>query len=469
MRFCDREEEIEALRQIQRRAERQSQFTVVLGRRRMGKTTLVREFLRGVPRSLYFFVTRKRSEDLRAEFAEVLAAEQPALRGARLTWDGLMRACFDAAREAPLTVVFDEFQNFRYVDPSVFSILQKQWDTLHEERRLHLIAVGSLVSLMERIFTGAKEPLARRATAQVRVRPFTPGVVESLLQRSERRGLRELIRHWTIFGGCPKYYALADDAGLLGEDPLALIDALVLATDALLRDEGKGLLVEEFGREHTTAFSILRAIASGRVQLGEMADATGIPVTALPKELRRLQEEFRLVDREIPVGDRTGRLGRYRLQDPFLTFWFRYVYPFQSQLEAGRRDKVLALIRRDLPTLEGWTFETLMHQRIARADPTTLRFPFDADLVGRWWNRQGAEIDIVARTKTGAEAFFGECRLSAGKVDRALLHTLHKKVEQVPWWRSVRIVHYGVFTVGRVSPTIRDEARALKITLWELP
>jgi len=467
MRFVDREEELQALREIQRRAERLSQFTLVLGRRRMGKTTLVREFLREVPRAPYFFVTRKRSEDLRAEFAEILAAHLPALRGARLTWDGLIRACFDLARDAPLTVVFDEFQNFRYVDPSVFSILQKHWDTLHQERKVHLIAVGSLISLMERIFTGAKEPLARRATAQLRVHPFHPGVVEKLVQRTGRRGLRELIRHWTIFGGCPKYYALADDAGLLGEDPLALVDALILRPDAPLREEGAALLVEEFGREHTTALSVLRAIAGGRVQVADISDATGIPVTALPKELRRLQEEFRLIEREVPHADRTGRLGRYRVTDPFLTFWFRYVYPFQSQLESGRRDKVLNLIRRDLPTLEGRVFEDLIWRRIAAADPE-LNFPLDADEVGRWWNRQGTEIDIVAKTKTGSAAFFGECRLSAGKVDRALLHGLPEKVEQVPWRRGIRELHYGVFTVGRVSPTIREEASALRIRLWEL-
>jgi AAA+ ATPase superfamily predicted ATPase len=463
MRFVDREAELQVLRETQRRAERQSQFTLVLGRRRMGKTTLVREF----PRALYFFVTRQRGEDLRAEFAEVLASHQPAFRGARVPWDGLIRACFDAARDAPLTVVFDEFQNFRYVDPSVFSILQKHWDTLHDERKIHLIAVGSLMSLMERIFTGAREPLARRATAQLRVHPFTPGVVQRLLEKAGRRGFRELIRHWTVFGGCPKYYALADDAGLLGDDPLTLIDAMILRPDAPLRDEGKALLVEEFGREHTTAFAILRAIASGKVQLGEIADATGIPVTALPKELRRLQEEFALVEREIPLGDRTGRLGRYRLQDPFLTFWFRYIYPFQSQLEAGRPDKVLALVRRDLPTVEGEVFETLIHRRISQGDPA-LKFPFDPDIVGRWWDRQGTEIDVVARTRTGTEAFFGECRLSADKVDRALLHNLPGKVERVSWRHAIRTAHYGVFTCGRVSPTIRDEARALKIALWEL-
>lgn len=176
---------------------------------------------RGPPRPLQrFFVTRKRSEDLRAEFAEVLAQEQPALAGERLSWDALLRACFDAARHDPLTVVFDEFQTFRYVDPGVFSILQKHWDTLHGERRIHLIAVGSLMTLMERIFTGAKEPLARRATAQLRVDPFTPTVVAGLVRRAGRRSMRDVLRYWTVFGGCPKYYALADDADLLGEDVL---------------------------------------------------------------------------------------------------------------------------------------------------------------------------------------------------------------------------------------------------------
>ena len=467
MPFYDRETELGTLRELQRRAGRRSQFTLLLGRRRMGKTTLVREFLRELPRSLYFFVTRKRSEDLRAEFGEILAAQQPALRGARLTWDGLLRACFEAARETPLAVVFDEFQNFRYVDPSVFSILQKQWDTLHETTRIHLIAVGSLVSLMERIFTGAKEPLARRATAQLSVHPFPPRVVETLLRRAGRAGLRELVRHWTIFGGCPKYYALAEGADLLGGDAFALIDALILGPDAVLRDEGRALVVEEFGREHTTAFALLRALASGRAQLAEIAQATGMPATALPKELRRLEAEYRLIARESPVRDEKGRLGRYRLQDPFLRFWFRYIYPFQSQLEAGRRDRVLSLIRRDLPTLEGWTFEALIRERLAQGDPS-LDPPMDAEVVGRWWNRRGTEIDVVALADRQRTAFFAECRLSANKVDRALLHGLRTKVEEIPWRKELRTVQYGVFTLGRVSDTIRTEAQTLGIRLWEL-
>ncbi len=467
MPFHDREAELTALNGIQSRARRRSQFTVVLGRRRMGKTTLVRKFLDTVPRSLYFFVTRKRSDELRAEFTEVLAAEVPGLSGAVLTWDGLIRACFDAGRDTPLTVVFDEFQNFRYVDPAVFSIMQKHWDTLHETRKVHLIAVGSLVTLMERIFTGAKEPLSRRATAQLRVEPFPPEVVQALIEKAGRSGPRELVRHWTILGGCPKYYSLAQDADLLGGDPLTLVEALILTPDAVLREEGKSLLVEEFGREHTTAFSILRAIAGGKVQVREISDTTGIPVTALPKEIRRLETEHRLVEREVPIGDRTGRLGRYRLEDPFLTFWFRYVYPFESQLAGGRTDKVLAFVRRDLPALEGWTFESLIRRRVAGADPS-LRLPFDPDDVGRWWNRRGDEIDVVATARGGKTSFFGECRLSASRVDRALLHGLRARAALVPWRDAVEEAHYGVFTIGRVSETIRDEARRLDIALREL-
>jgi uncharacterized protein len=205
MAFWDREDEMATLQTLQARAARRSQFTVILGRRRMGKTTLIREFLRDVDRSVYFFVTRKRGEDLRAEFTNVLAAEVPALRDARSTWDGLIRACFEAARETPLTVVFDEFQAFRYVEPSIFSIIQKHWDLLHDECRINLIAVGSLVTLMERIFTGAREPLARRATAQLRVEPFTPAAVGHLLARHGHPSFRELLRFWTVFGGCPKY------------------------------------------------------------------------------------------------------------------------------------------------------------------------------------------------------------------------------------------------------------------------
>ena len=198
-------------------------------------------------------------------------------------------------------------------------------------------------------------------------------MIEGLLERHDRRSLRELVRHWTVFGGCPKYYSPPSDAELLGQDPLTVIETLILRPDARLRDKGRSLLIEEFAREHTTAFSILRAIAAGRVQLQDMSDVTGIPATALPKDLRRLQDEFQLVERELPLGDAGGRLGRYAVRDPFLTL-----------------------------------------------------------------------------------------------SDRALLHGLRQKAAQVPWARAVKKAHDGVFTIGRVSPTIRAEAKALDIALWEL-
>lgn len=240
----------------------------------------------------------------------------------------------------------------------------------------------------------------------------------------------------------------------------------MLQRDAILKAEGRTLLVEEFGREHTTAFSILRSIASGRGQVGEIADVTGYPVTGLPKELRRLQDEYQLIMRDVPIGATAGRVSRYRLRDPFLTFWFRYVYPFESQLEAGRRERVLGFIRRDLSTLEGWTFEDMTRQRIAEGDPA-LAFPFEPIEVGRWWSRQGHEIDIVARTKGSEEVFFGECKVNAERVQPAVLHALAARVDQVPWRARARRVHLGLFTIGRVSPAVRAAAKALGVILRE--
>ena len=113
-----------------------------------------------------------------------------------------------------------------------------------------------------------------------------------------------------------------------------------------------------------------------------------MPVTALPKELRRLEAGYQLIRREAPIGDEAGRLGRYRLAEPFLRFWFPYVYPFQRQLEAGRHDRVLAVVRRDLPALEGWTLEALVRDRVARGDPG-LALPIEAEV----------DLDVIGRER----------------------------------------------------------------------
>jgi len=261
MIFVSRQEEIEQLQTIRERSSKVAQFTVLTGRRRIGKTSLVLKAYEAIP-LLYFFVSRKSEHELCREFTEEISAKlniTPLGKAKRFV--DIFSFLMNYAKSHQLTLMIDEFQDFMRVNPSVFSDMQKIWDLNRREAKINLIVCGSINTLMNKLFRDSKEPLYGRQTEFMKLEPFTPSVIKDLLGKyNPCYNKEDLLALYLLTGGVPKYVELLIDAEAFTKE-----DMLHRATakNSFFLDEGRSMLIEEFGRDYARYFEILSLIASG--------------------------------------------------------------------------------------------------------------------------------------------------------------------------------------------------------------
>jgi len=401
MKFFDREDKIAALREIRERSLAEAQFTVVTGRRRIGKTELVKRAF-GDRDFVYLFVSRKSETDLVADFVEEFNRVLPdAVSPEVRTLQGFFREMFKAAKAQPVTVFVDEFQDFYRVDPSAFSVLQGLWDREHGNARLNLVVCGSIYTLISKIFLNRKEPLYGRQTAFMRIEPFSVAVLKDILRHHKRNYAPEdLLALWAFTGGVAKYVALLMDAGATDFDRML---KTAIAEDSFFLEEGRILLGDEFGRDYAVYFSILSVIARGVTTRNEIEQAVGRPVGG---HLTRLEEDYHLVSKRLPFGAKTTRLVRYQIDDPFYRFWFRFVFKYDGMVQMKNFDLLRKFVRRDYPTFSGFALESYFRRKFEESG--------DWSRLGNWWNRKGEnEIDLIALNELD-----GVCRVVEIKRER---------------------------------------------------
>jgi hypothetical protein len=339
-------------------------------------------------------------------------------------WDDFVRYIFEYSRQKHIVVVFDEFQNFRYVDPSVFSIFQKHWDAYSASSRMLLVFIGSYVGLMKKIFTEEKEPLYGRITARIDLKPLKYEFTREICRKLGIIDEEDIVKLYITFGGIPRYYQLMEEYGLSDYDKT--LKLLIFDENAVLRDEARQILVGELGRNYTIYFSILEAISFGKNTLKEISDFTGMEMKSLEKYLGELIRDFDLVERRIPViGGQ--KMGRYILKDNMIKFWFRFVYPNTSLLEMGRNELVMKRVNDELPNYMGKAVEDVVRDKMAQ------RLPFEPTGIGSWWNRRGDEIDFVALNERAGEIVFGEIKWTERSTGKEVVEELFEKKELVKW------------------------------------
>ena len=415
MRFYGRERELQVLREAEEASHESSQFTVVLGRRRIGKTTLMLKSLEGV-RSVYLFVTRVAEPilcDMMQRSAEEAGVEIPG----RMTRIGdLLTALMIHSRMEPLTVVIDEFQELGNVDRSIYGDIQRAWDLHKDSARINLVVGGSVHSMMVRIFEDGREPLFGRATRKLEVRPFPVSMAKRILQDHNPSCTREdvLMLH-LIAGGVPSYIGALMDSGATDRD--SMLRAVVSPGSVFLR-EGRDMMFSEFGRDNRTYLSILQLIASGTNRRSDMEDVLG---TTAGEYLRRLETEHGFIRRRMPMFTDDTRMGRWVISDMYLAFYFRYIQPNEAYVESGRTDLLERAISRDLPSYEGRVLEDYFARRIAEEGTYTD--------IGGYWNRRGdVEIDIVVLDSVERRAELIEVKRNPEKLDMA---DLRRKADTV--------------------------------------
>ncbi len=397
MRFFNRKKELsffESQKQLN-----EKRMIVLFGRRRVGKTALLKQ---AFPNAAYFFVDTRSTETLLKDFSGKL------INGVYDSWEAFFRNVLKKKK----IIIFDEFQNFSKVDQSVFSICQKVWDDA--DTNAIMIFCGSYVGMMKRIFMDSKEPLFGRSDYQIQLKPFSFMSTYDML-KAFGYSFEETVIWFSILGGIPHYLWRLKNKYSIEED----LKHLFFSDFAPLKEEGKNLLVGEFGSHHPGYFSILKSISDKEIEMAEIADKSGLKNNTAAKYVSELVNYYDILE---PVQDffsTTNRGKRYRIKDKFLAFWFRFVYSNYDQVEFNPESAFL-FAKENLMSRVGFVFEDIIKESLPLLAKYKL-LPFMPDRIGKTWgkvpNQKGKsyEIDIIGERQN--QLLVVECKWKEKKVD----------------------------------------------------
>lgn len=419
MRFYDRATEIQTLQELDDRANETAQFTVLMGRRRTGKTTLVEHALGDRP-YLYFFIGKK-AERLQCIQFQKQTKEKLGfhIHGQITNVATLLEEIMIFSKDHKVTVMIDEFQRLADISDSIISDIQRVWDEHHAEAHIHLIACGSIYSMMKHIFEDRKEPLFGRKTARIDLRPFTTSVVKEILHdHNPSYTSEDLLMLYAITGGVAKYVTqLMDEGCKTWEDMLHA----VCKPASIFLEEGTELLVGEFGRKYQIYYSILQLIASGMTSQSEI---DSIIEKNTGRYLDTLETEYSLIRKCRPMWSKPNCQGvKYRIDDCFLSFWFRFIESNRSFVELGKLDLLEQLIRQEYTQYSGTVLEKYFRQLYGEKPSVTD--------VSNWWDSKGEnEIDLIALEHLGKRATVAEVKRNPHKFSPKELKEKYDKIQK---------------------------------------
>ena len=315
MKFFDRDNEVRELRKIREISHEAARFTVLTGRRRVGKTELVKQAYSDEP-YIYFYVSRKTQVTLCEEFKEITEKILGrAVPGRIERFSELFRFICEEAVVRPITLVIDEFQDFIRVDESIFSEMSRDWDAFHGRAKLNLVVSGSINRLMNQIFEDREAPLYGRNTGRIKLAPFSVPVMKEILAfYNPSYENEDLLALWTFTGGVARYVALLMDAKAVTKDCMI---AEIVRPNSSFFDEGKVVLIEEFGKDYATYFTILSAIAAGKTSRDRIETACGGEVSGY---LTKLERHYGLIAKKQPLFESNERkICLYRIDDCIFT------------------------------------------------------------------------------------------------------------------------------------------------------
>jgi len=457
MKFYDREGEIKKLRTLT--SLDKSIMIVIYGRRRVGKTRLVQHVFG--KDSFYLFVAEKEERLILDDFRTILMERCDYVPNFT-DFDDFFGFLFTLSDKE--IFIFDEFQNFKKINTSVFSIIQKYWDKYKDERKYSFLFLGSYTGLMKHIFKDYKTPLFGRSDALFNLKPLQYDVCKDILVDLE---ISTFVEIYSIFGGVPKYYELLENVN--DRTLLNIISEQFLDIGAPLLDEGTNILISEFGTQYRIYFSIIEVIASGASTLNDIANRTGIKNTSLGPYMSDLINEYEILVRKVPVNEKASKSkkGRYFIKDNFFKFWFRFIHKNRGFIESGRPEYVLSKIESELDQYIGPVFENICIEFLHRSNDEK-ELPFVFQNIGSWWNRKGDEIDIVALNDDTKDILIGECKWNNRKMDVNILTKLKDKKSLIKWNLNSRTEYYCLFSKSGFSKCLHDAAEDENILLFTL-
>ena len=433
------------------------QFAVVYGRRRVGKTSLLRTFVANKPKVCFFTALETTIGDNVRLLNKALSEIDPAfgLMTPEPTTNSIcnaLTAAFEIAQKERLVLVIDEYPYLAACYPGISSFLQVLIDQNRESNKLFLILCGSSMSFMEHQVMGYKSPLYGRRTLQIKLKPFSIFDAKKMLPQADPQKLVEL---YAAVGGIPMYLSQFDDS----DSTAGNLAKHVLRQGAYLHIEPENYLLQEV-RNPAIYNAVISAIANGYVRPKEIADTTGLNSPQVSQLLDALAE-LQLVERVTPQVHAKKRQVFYRIGDNLFRFWYYFIPKYAGALEVGLEDKIAsAIIKTDFPTFVGPVFEDICRQWLAQQVANgNLDILFKG--IGTWWGtnpqtKQQEEIDIVFESIDNG-LIVGECKWRNEAVDADVLDTLLRRGTLL----GERIEQYYLFSKEGFTDNCRQRAAAI--------
>ncbi|WP_321425484.1 ATP-binding protein [uncultured Bacteroides sp.] len=401
MKFYNRTKEIADLQRIREMSYNDhSKLTVLTGRRRIGKTSLILNALKDET-IVYLFVSRKSEADLCKGFCSEIEKRLSVFVPKMNSFIEIFRFLLEQGKAKKFSLVIDEFQEFININESIYSEIQNYWDQYRTTTHINFIVSGSVYSLMIKIFQDKKEPLFGRADAMMKLAPFTTSVLKEIMSDYKPDYTNdELLALYTYTGGVPKYVELLVDNKAL---TIHKMIKYICQSDSPFIDEGRNLLIQEFGKKYGNYFSILDAISSGMNTQSQIEAFMG--EKSIGGQLNKLETIYEVIKKQRPLFAKEGsQTVRYEVSDNFLRFWFRYIERNRTLIELGNYEGLSKLINDDYPTYSGKTLELYFKQKLQES--------FEYRAIGSWWEPKGDqnEVDIVAITLDNKKALVAEVK-----------------------------------------------------------
>ena len=447
--FIDRESEMETLQNEYNR--NGSSLVIMYGRRRVGKTTLISEFIKDKP-ALFFLASEESEAQNRNAFKDKAAdfLESELLKNADIkNWEVIFKTIADTSFDSKPVIVIDEFQYIGKSNPAFPSIFQRIWEETLKDKPVMVILCGSLISMMKSQTLSYNSPLYGRRTAQIRLKQIPFRYYQEFFPGKNRR---ELIEMYSVTGGVPKYIELFSETDYIYKS----IQRCVLNRSGYLYDEPHFLLQQEV-TEIGSYFSIIKAIAAGNSKLSAISTVLEIKSTGLTKYLKTLID-LDILEREVPVTEENpekSKKGLYRIKDNYIRFWFAFVYPNMSFIESGNSRIVMNKIRKGL--ISGHTafvYEDVCRERMWDLNAEDC-WPFHFSKIGRWWDGKN-EIDIAAIDPEEKNLILGECKFWQEPVGINIFRELEQKSGSVDWQKQNRHVWFVLFSSAGFTEELKE-------------
>lgn len=457
MRFIGRKNELHTLNT---EYNRNSSFVVIYGRRRVGKTTLIKEFLKNKT-AFYYLATEELESQSMKRLANVIArtTKNTLLQKIEFTdWLDLFQLIADYKPEEKKVLVIDEFPYLVRTNSAFPSILQNAWDEFLKDSNVMLILSGSLIGMMQKHVLSYDSPLYGRRTAQMRLTPlpFTS------IYETQNLPFEQAVEQFALTGGVPKYLEFFEDGRPLEEQ---LKDA-VFSKNGFLYEEPNFLLKSE-SLTAVNYFSIIKTIADGNHKLGKIASALGQESSSLTPYLSTLSD-LGFIEKRTPITEKNpekSRKGLYFIADNFLRFWFCYVYPYKGELELDNMQIVLDEIHKDFKEkFVAFAYEDICKDIFAKLCSNNA-ISFVPSRIGSYWLNDydgDTEINVMSVDHQNKQVFAGECKYHTKPVDAPVYFTLKEKVDNAAEIRKSfpkYNVIYGLFSKSGFTKRMLDIAK----------